>query len=242
MEAKLILHRGYKGKYLENGKEGFEHALQEGKDFETDIRVSKDGQCFLIHDETLDRLLNGSGKIQELTAEQLKQFSYKDGSKLVSLEEFCNLIENNEENSLIFIHIKEIKDIDAVIKVLNEFDFQNRVRFFACDELTLDFVRLIKEKYSDYQVGLHFYEDSGFGEEEFKKADFIWADEITKKNISKEKVELAHKLQKPFYAISPELIPESIFNANIEGRWKELLEVGVEGICTDKPEEFKNFK
>jgi len=50
-----------------------------------------------------------------------------------------------------------------------------------------------------------------------------------------EKVELAHSLGKPFYAISPELIPESIFNKDVEKRWKELLEMNVDGICTDLP-------
>ncbi|KKK91758.1 hypothetical protein LCGC14_2709720 [marine sediment metagenome] len=42
MEEKIILHRGYKGKYPENSKISFEMALKENKDFETDIRVSKE--------------------------------------------------------------------------------------------------------------------------------------------------------------------------------------------------------
>lgn len=62
-----------------------------------------------------------------------------------------------------------------------------------------------------------------------------------KRNITKELVNLAHSVGKPIYAISPELIAESVFNADIERRWKELVEVGVDGICTDEPLELSRF-
>ena len=100
----------------------------------------------------------------------------------------------------------------------------------------------MKEKYSKYKIGLFLPENSiNYNEENFKKSDFIWAAEITIPWITKEKVGLAHSLGKPFYAISPELIPESIFNSNIEKRWKELLEMNVDGICTDLPEKLMEF-
>ena len=97
----------------------------------------------------------------------------------------------------------------------------------------------MRVKYSKYKIGLYLPENSAnYNEKRFKEADFIWADEITTPWITKEKVDLAHSLGKPFYAISPELITKSIFNSNIEKRWKELLEANVDGICTDLPEKF----
>ena len=85
METEIILHRGYKGKYLENSKAAFENALKENMSFETDIRVSKDKKCFMIHDESLDRLLNNNGRVIDYTADELKKIEYKeDGSHLVS--------------------------------------------------------------------------------------------------------------------------------------------------------------
>ena len=79
MENKLILHRGYKFTYPENSRISFEMALKENKSFETDIRVSKDGICFMIHDDSLDNLFNGSGKINqvELANEILKAKSFR---------------------------------------------------------------------------------------------------------------------------------------------------------------------
>jgi len=241
MEEKLILHRGYKFTYPENSKLSFEMALKENKDFETDIRVSVNGVCFMIHDDTLDRLFNGSGKIKEMTSDELNKFHYKEDEtqKLCSLKEMCELIKQNPGDILIFIHIKESEDIDNTIKTLEEYDFLDRIRFFAVDEIEEEFKKIMKEKYPKYKIGLYLPENSAnYNEETFKEADFIWADEMTILWITKEKVELAHSLGKPFYAISPELIPESIFNSNVEKRWRELLKAGVDGICTDLPEKF----
>ena len=244
MEEKVILHRGYWGEYPENSSISFEKALDECFNLETDIRVSRDGVCFMIHDDTLDRLFNSFGKVEEKDSEELKDVKYKEDEtqNLCSLEELCELIKNAEnKESLIFIHIKELEDIKNVIKTLGKYDFSDRIRFFACDEITLDFIRIIKEKHPQYKVGLHFYENNNFTKEDFEKADFIWADEITKENITKELVESTHSLDKPIYVISPELIPESIFNKNIKKRWKEFLDMGIDGVCIDLNKEFLDF-
>jgi len=247
METKkrLILHRGYKGKYLENSLLSFEQALKQGFDFETDIRVSRDGGIFLIHDDTLDRLFNCRGKIKEKNSLELKKCSFKEDQNLilVGLEELCRLIDKIEnKQSKIFIHIKELEDISKVINILDRYNLKDRIRFFACDELTLEFIKIIKEKYSGYKVGLHVPEDSPYkNKESFEKTDFIWADEITFKNINKEMIELARRFNKPVYAISLELIDIDIFDEAIKKRWKEILDLGIEGICTDKPEEFLEF-
>lgn len=242
-KQRLILHRGYKGKYPENSLISFERAIEEGISFETDIRLSKDDTVFLIHDETLDRLFNGNGKIKDYNSSELKNLKYNEdvNQKLCSLEELCELVKKNNYKNLIFIHIKELEDLKKVIEVLERYNVKENIRFFACDDITLDLIRVIKQRYSKYKVGLHFNDDSKIKEEEFNAADFIWADEIKKKNITKELVDFSHMLKKPIYAISPELITESVFNENIEKRWKELLELNVDAICTDMPEEFLNF-
>jgi len=241
-KTEIILHRGYKGKYLENSKASFENALKEGMSFETDIRVSKDKKCFMIHDESLDRLLNAYGKVVEYNAEDLRKMRYKeDNSSLVSFEELLNLARNNQSSGKIFIHIKHLDDVHRAFNDLN-CDLAEKLRFFACDDITLTLIDLIRKNYPSYEVGLHVTEDFLYKDEEhFGGADFIWADEITKKSITPELVSIAHKLGKPVYAISSELIPESIFNKDIEDRWRELVEAGVDGICTDKPLELAEF-
>ena len=50
----------------------FTHALSLGVDaVECDVRLSRDGQPVVIHDETLDRTTDRTGRVAELTAEEL---------------------------------------------------------------------------------------------------------------------------------------------------------------------------
>jgi len=217
-EKRLILHRGYKGKFLENSEISFEQALKQGYSFETDIRIYNE-KCYMKHDVVLDSDTN-----------------------LCSLETLCGLINGVEnKDSLIFMHIKELNNINKVMDILNNYDFEDRIRFFGCDEITLDLIEVIKTKYPKYKVGLHYYENSNFGAKEIEKADFIWADEITKENISIILADLSRHLNKLIYVISPELIPESVFKNDVKKRWKEFLEMQVDGICTDRPDEFLEF-
>lgn len=240
---KLILHRGYKGKYLENSLISFENALKENLPFETDVRVSRDGAVFMIHDESLDRLFNGIGKIKDFNSEELVKFRYLENRELglVSLIELCKLIKKYDYSNSIFMHIKELEDINSVFDVFRDYDLSNIIKFFACDELTLKLIKVIKEKYPEYKVGLHFNDNSTIDKKEFEISDFIWADETCRKNITPDLAKFAHRLSKPIYAISPELIAESVFNADINSRWHELIEAGVDGICTDMPEELMDF-
>lgn len=240
---RLILHRGYKGKYPENSEIAILNAIRENLPFEIDIRLSREGTPFIIHDSSLERLTNRKGEVSSYSDRILKSLLYLEDTKsrLITLEEVCSLIRNYGFRNRVFVHIKSPADVSSVMSVLGNYSLEDNIRFFACDELTLPLMRIIKEKYPSYKVGLHFNDNSHINETEFKLADFIWADETYKNNITSELIKFAHFLNKPIYAISPELINESIFNKNIEKKWKELLENGIDGICTDKPLEFIEY-
>ena len=69
----VAAHRGWKSKYPENTMEAFKAALTLDVDqLETDVRITRDGELVLIHDATVDRTTNGSGKVCELTLAELK--------------------------------------------------------------------------------------------------------------------------------------------------------------------------
>lgn len=73
-------HRGGPGKgYPENCIATFEHMLsQTHAMIEIDPRFTKDGQIVLMHDPTLDRTTNGSGKVSDYTLQELKMLWLKD--------------------------------------------------------------------------------------------------------------------------------------------------------------------
>ncbi len=72
----LMAHRGNRAFCPENTLVSFQHAFEDGADIlETDLHLSKDGQFICIHDATLDRTTDGSGKIADLTVAEIKKVS-----------------------------------------------------------------------------------------------------------------------------------------------------------------------
>ena len=71
----LIAHRGGAGLFPENTLMAFHKSINNYHVdcLELDIHASNDGVLVVIHDETVDRTTNGSGKVGELTLEQLKR-------------------------------------------------------------------------------------------------------------------------------------------------------------------------
>lgn len=65
--------------YPENSIEAFEYVLQHtAAFFEIDPRLTKDSVIVLMHDATLDRTTNGTGKLSDYTWAEVKQLQLKD--------------------------------------------------------------------------------------------------------------------------------------------------------------------
>ncbi|MCD8538347.1 MAG: glycerophosphodiester phosphodiesterase family protein [Leadbetterella sp.] len=63
----------------ENSIEGFEYVLNHTPAFfEIDPRLTKDSVIVLLHDATLDRTTNGTGKLADYTWEEVKKLRLKD--------------------------------------------------------------------------------------------------------------------------------------------------------------------
>ena len=80
-KTKIWAHRGGSGwdkQYApENTMPAFERAIKMGADgIETDVQLTKDGVLVLAHDETIDRVSDGSGWIKDYTLKELRGFSF----------------------------------------------------------------------------------------------------------------------------------------------------------------------
>jgi glycerophosphoryl diester phosphodiesterase len=66
-------HRGARAEAPENTIPGFDHALRLGVTaLEFDVRLSADDRLVVIHDETVDRTTDGTGRVADLTLDQLR--------------------------------------------------------------------------------------------------------------------------------------------------------------------------
>ncbi|WP_426999048.1 glycerophosphodiester phosphodiesterase [Pseudarthrobacter sp. N5] len=67
-----MAHRGFSREGLENSMAAFASAVSLGfRYLETDVHTTADGVLLLFHDETLDRVTDGRGRISELTAAEV---------------------------------------------------------------------------------------------------------------------------------------------------------------------------
>jgi len=75
----VAAHRGDWRHAPENSIKGIESCIAMGIDIvEIDVRKTKDGKLVLMHDATIDRTTNGTGKVSDHTLAELKKLYLKD--------------------------------------------------------------------------------------------------------------------------------------------------------------------
>lgn len=74
LKIQIVAHRGSSSDCPENTMAAFRRAIEAGATaIEIDIRTTADGQLVLMHDVTVDRTTNGTGKVDSLTWSELKK-------------------------------------------------------------------------------------------------------------------------------------------------------------------------
>ena len=108
-EKKFCAHRGLSALTPENTLPAFAAALALGADeIEFDVRLTKDNRLVVSHDNTLERISDGEGKLCDHTLEELKKLNI--GVKEGWTVPFCTPEEVFEQfaNKMTFnIHLKE---------------------------------------------------------------------------------------------------------------------------------------
>ena len=145
---RVMAHRGYSGMYPENTMLAFEKAVEAGADgIELDVHKTKDGVLVVHHDERVDRTTDGTGRICDLTFEELRRFNAaarwngKFGFQPIpSFEEYCAWA----TNQTLFTNI-EIKTDNTfypnieqeVWDMICKYGLQDRVMFSSFNHVTL---------------------------------------------------------------------------------------------------------
>lgn len=98
MENEKILvigHRGAMGYETENTLASVQKAMDLGADMiEIDVFKIKSGEIVVFHDETLDRISNAPGKIEEYYISQLNQVILDGNHRIPMLQDVLKLIDN----------------------------------------------------------------------------------------------------------------------------------------------------
>lgn len=101
-------HRGLLRHAPENTLAGFAACIDLKIGFELDVRRSRGGRLICIHDDTLDRTTNGSGKVSDRTLEELRRLdagSWFDpafaGERIPTLEEVFELVHKRKSKRVL---------------------------------------------------------------------------------------------------------------------------------------------
>ncbi len=144
---RICAHRGFNTIAPENSMAAFGAAVAMGaEEIEFDLWFTKDGEIVSCHDDTLDRVSNGTGKIYEHTYAELQgldfgsKFSEKfKGIKILKFEE---ILKKFACHTVMNIHIKSISTPafskeDALKKlalIIKKYDCEKYVYFMSGDD------------------------------------------------------------------------------------------------------------
>ena len=81
----VAAHRGDWRNAPENSLQAYKLAIEEGVDIiEVDLNKTKDGVIVIMHDGTIDRTTDGTGKPGDYTLKELKKFHLKNGLGIIT--------------------------------------------------------------------------------------------------------------------------------------------------------------
>ena len=120
------------------------------QEIEFDLWYTKDGQIVSIHDATLDRVSDGSGKVYDHTYEELCRldFGIKFGEKFRGLRilKFEDILEKFAGQVVLNIHIKTLDDeciydeeiFRKIVALIDQYDCRDSVYFMTGNDRLLE--------------------------------------------------------------------------------------------------------
>ena len=166
----VIGHRGARGEAPENTLAGLEYARRLGVvAFEVDIRLSADGQAVLLHDETVDRTTDGSGRAADLTVRELSELdaraNFSDWPEKVgvpTLEEALSIL---HDAKLLHLEIKSDSPerleglCQQVIDLVRKHSLADRTAMLSFEPVVLEIMRRIAPEQPRALIGSYDSED-----------------------------------------------------------------------------------
>lgn len=105
--VRYFSHRGGRQEFDENTIQAFEASYQAGyRGYETDVRLTADGQMVILHDSNLSRTSDTDGFVEKMTAEQIRKVHTKKGNKVMFLEDLMNWLDSKGDVTYVEFEIK----------------------------------------------------------------------------------------------------------------------------------------
>ncbi len=239
----LIAHRGGAGLAPENTLAAFHNAVHRwGADMlEMDVHCTLDGEVVVIHDETVDRTTDGSGRIDELTFSELQEldagYSFLDpdgvpsfrgkGVRIPRFEELLESLPGIRMN----VDAKGREVAPGLVEIILRHGAEDRVLVAAEWEVTRKAVRgypgpwgASRRHLFGFVVGIHLPGGGWYT----PACDVLQIPETHRgiPVLTPRFVREAHRRNLPIH----------VWTVDDPGDMRRFLEMGVDGIQTDRPD------
>ena len=96
LTARPVAHRGLHDApngIIENTPSAFAAAVAGNYAIECDLQISADGEAMVHHDDALGRLTDGSGRLDAMTAAELKRVPFRaTADRMITVGDLCDLV------------------------------------------------------------------------------------------------------------------------------------------------------
>jgi glycerophosphoryl diester phosphodiesterase len=133
-------HRGGAAEGDENSLNAFARAIAAGYRYlEIDVHATRDGVCVVFHDDTLDRMLGRSGKVEDVTFADLRAMRIGGESLVPTLGEVLDAFPEARLN----IDLKTDASVDPAIETLWRLGARDRVLLASFSDRRIRWVRKV---------------------------------------------------------------------------------------------------
>lgn len=133
--VQICAHRGYWKEAPENSVKSVTLAIKKGLDMiELDVRKSKDGKLVLMHDATIDRTTNGTGKVSKLNYADLSLYFLRYNGTLTEerIPLFKDILSVGRGKIYIDIDVK-IDDFTTIYNMVKQYGMLSQTLFTVYD-------------------------------------------------------------------------------------------------------------
>lgn len=220
-----IGHRGACGHEPENTITSFKKALELNVDvIEFDVYTLKDGHTVVLHDDTLERTTNGTGKIMDKTFEEIRKLDAGKGEKIPTLEEVLDVI---DRKVLVDIELKGEKTAKPTLEIIEKYIKEKNWSYedFLISSFNIRELKDLRNINKNIKVGILISKDPDNYYELAKElnAQFLGLD---KELVNKEFIEKAHEKGLKVFSWTDNKIEEI----------NKFKEFGIDGICSNYPD------
>ena len=230
-QVKIVAHRGYVAKGVENSLEALEAATKEKASYvEMDILLTKDHQFVVMHDYNLKRLAGVDKDVKDMTLAEVQGLEIQqDGhtSHIPSFEEFVTRAKELKMPLLLELkpHGAEPENyVDLFVQKMKELGVE---KDYPTMSLDLSVMEKVEKKAPEIKTG--YVIPIQFGQFENASVDFFAIEDFS---YQEDLVTQAHEMKKELY----------VWTINDEQKLTAYLQRPVDGIITDEVAEAQSLK